>query len=204
MSDAARIDKVFTWLAPCKNEHPNDRRSYISAKAGYTGPIMEIFATPLLVVVGTHAQGSDLENIHNIVDAIKKDYMNYFHGAECMVKNDTDVTQADIDSHSLILIGNPQSNGVWEKLQPQLPVKVTSAMVLYKNDRLTGFQPFQAIVRHPASDDKYVLMIGAGDLRTLGQVTTDELFTAWYDCMLYTPNKIISKLDSLHNTKTAQ
>jgi hypothetical protein len=197
MSQASRLDKVLTWLAPCRNENPDDRRSYFLAKAGYTGPIMEIFATPLIVVEGTRARDAELDNIKSVVQSIKKDYATHFHGAECAVRKDTDITQDDIDNNSLILVGNPKSNSVWEKLQPQLPVKMTPAGVLYGNDRLTSFQPFQAIVWHPSANNKYVLLIGAGDLRTLDQVTTGELFNAWYDCYLYNPGKIISKLDAL-------
>jgi len=192
-----RMDKAFSWLASCKNEKPDDKRSNFLANAGYTGPIMEIFATPLLIVEGTHAQGGDLENIHNVVESLKVDYKKYFRGAQCAVKKDDEVTQDDIDTHSLILVGNPQSNSVWEKLQPKLTVKMTPIAAMYGNDRLTGAQPFQAIVRHPAADGKYILLIGAGDLRSLAQVTTDKLFTAWYDCFLYSPDKIISKLDAL-------
>ena len=282
MPNAARMDTVFSWLAPCKNENPNDKRSNFLAKAGYAGPIMEIFSTPVLVVEGTHAQGVDLENIHKVVESLQKSYTKYFHGsidpdsnmkltdkpvkvkngtsgksgrfakkrqakqsaqpaaatssaiassaaasnadtpsdtpsgaaassasgnkspfrgARCVVKKDDELTQDDIATHSLILVGNPTSNSAWGKLQPQLPVKMTATSVMYGDDRLTGFLPFQAIVRHPTANDKYVLMIGAGDLRTLDQVTTDGLFTAWYDCLLFSPDKIIGKLDDLHNER---
>ena len=201
MPNAARMDMLFSWLAACSNPNPDAKRSNFLTKAGYTGPIMEIFATPLLVVEGTRAQGADSENIHNIIESLQKDYANYFHGAQCAVKKDADVTEEDINTHSLILVGNPQSNSVWEKLQPKLSVKMTPTAVMYGDDRLTGFQPFQAIVWHPDAEGKYILMIGSANLKTLGQVTTNELFTAWYDSRLFSPDKIISKLDSLHDVQ---
>jgi len=201
MPVAARMDMMFSWLDACRNENPNDKRSNFLTKAGYTGPIMEIFATPLLVVEGTRAQGANLENIHNAVESLKKDYAKYFHGAQCAIKKDTDVTEEDINNHSLILVGNPQSNSVWEKLQPNLSVKMTPTAVMYGEDRLTGFQPFQAIMWHPDAEGKYILMIGAANLKTLAQVKTDELFTAWYDCRLFAPDKYISKLDELHDAQ---
>ena len=195
MTDAGRMDMVFSWLAKCRNENPGNRRSGFPSKAGYTGPIKEIFATPILVVEGTQAQGAGLEAIQAVTKSLKLDYMKHFHGAECMVKKDTDVTQKDIDNHSLILIGNPWSNSVWEKLQPQLPVKTISALVMYES------QPFQAIVRHPRAVDKYVLMMGAVDLKNLGQIITASLFTACHDAITFAPIRIISKLDSLNTTK---
>jgi len=201
MTTSERRDMIFSWLAPCQNEKPDDKRSYFLAKAGYTGPIMEIFATPILVVEGTGAQGGELENIKSVMESFKKDYANYFHGAQCAVKKDTEVTQEDIKTHSLVLLGNPKSNSVWEKLQPQLPVKVTPAAVLYENATLTGTQPFQAIVRHPTASDRYVLLIGASDLRTLERIPTGNLFWAWYDAITVSPRKIISKLDSLREAR---
>jgi hypothetical protein len=199
MTMAERMDKVFSWMALCRNDNPGAARAHFMAKAGYTGPISEIFATPFLVVEGTHAQGADLEAMQIATESLRLDYMKYFHGAECAVKKDTDVTQEDINNHSLILIGNPQSNSIWKKLEPQLPVKMTPASVMCGSDRLTGLQPFQAIVRHPAADDKYILMIGARNLGALNRISTAGLFTAWYDATTTSPHKIISKLDSLHN-----
>ena len=201
MTVAARMDMIFSWLAASRNENPDGKRSYFPAKAGYAGPIMEIFATPLIVVEGTRAQGAELEAIQIAMESLRLNYMKHFHNAECVVKKDTEITQADIDNNSLILIGNPQSNSVWEKLQPHIPVKMTSTEVLYKNDKLAGNRPFQAIVRHPNADGKYVLMLGAGDLKTLGRVPTSNLFTAWYDSLTVSPRMTIGKLDSLRDAR---
>jgi len=195
MSQASRMDMVFDWVAQCRNENPDGARSHFSSKAGYIGPIMEIFTTPMIIAVASHAEDNrGQKNVQRVVVSLADDYKRHFHGADCIIKIDDDVTPDDIKNNSLILIGNPQSNSVWEELQPQLPVKVTPSGVLYENERLTGAQPFQAIVRHPAANDKYVLLIGAGDLGNLGQVTTDRLFTAAYDCRLFVPGKIIGKL----------
>jgi hypothetical protein len=85
MTLAERTGAVFSWLAACRNENPDDKRSNFLAKAGYIGPIMEIFATPLLVVEGTRAQGDDAGNIQHIVKSLQKDYAKYFHGSQASV-----------------------------------------------------------------------------------------------------------------------
>jgi len=110
-----RMDMVFDWLASCRNAHPDDIRFNIAAQAGYAGPISEIFTTPILIVKGTHATGRALQDISATSKSIRDAYGMYFHDAECAVKNDVDVTQEDIDNHSLILIGNPQSNHILEQ-----------------------------------------------------------------------------------------
>jgi len=198
--DASRMDKIFSWLAPCRNEHPDDMRSNVAAKSGYTGPISEVFTTPLLIVEGTHAIGNNLKNIQNVAASLKRNYKQRFHGAQCAIKKDVEVTQDDISSHSLILIGNSRSNSVWEKLQTDIPINMTPSKVLYKNATLTGNNAFEAIVRHPYATDKYILMIGAGDLRYLQRVATKSLFTAWYDCIILTsPHVICAKLEDMNH-----
>jgi len=198
---AERMDMAFSWAASCRNEHPDDKRSNIVAKAGYTGPISEIFATPILVVKGTHAPDLDVQAMRKIAESIRSGYAGRFHGAECAAKNDDDVTQDDMRDHSLILIGNPQSNTVWEKLQPRMALQVTPSNVLYKNTTLAVNQLFQAIVRNPDAADKYILMIGAPTMQPLQrEVLTGNLFDAWYDCRLFGSSRaIIGKLNDMNH-----
>jgi len=203
---AERMDMTFDWAASCRNEHPGDKRFNIAAKAGYTGPISEIFTTPILIVRGTHASERDVQAMQKIAESVQNSYAGRFHGAECAVKNDDDVTQNDINNHSLILIGNPQSNSVWEKLQPRLALQVTTSNVLYKTTTLAGNQVFQAIVRNPDVPDKYVLMIGAPTPRLLwGDVLTGNLFDAWYDCRLFGASRaIIGKLEARADARSGK
>jgi len=199
---ASRLDKVFSWIAPCRNERPGDLRSGVAENAGYAGPISEIFTTPILIVRGTHATGRDQQAISSTVNSVRNSYIRRFHGAECAVKNDDAVTQDDIATHSLILIGNSRSNSVWNELQPNLALQMTPAGVLYKNDALTENDAFEAIVRHPSGSDKYILMIGASNLQFLRKISsTSNLFSARYDCLIFSsPRAYIGKLDDTRNT----
>jgi len=203
MTEASRMDKVFAWLAQCRNDNSNGNRSHFMAKAGYIGPILEVFATPTIVVVGSHApDNSDQESIQRTVEALAGSYERYFHGAKCAIRIDDDVTQDDIENHSLILIGNPQSNSVWKKLQSRVPLTVTPEKVLYKNATLTEKHAFQAVVRNPCAADKFVLMIGSSNLQNLRQVVMDDIFRAWYDCIVFAkPRATIGKLE---NARDAQ
>jgi len=205
MPEASRMDMIFSWLAPCRNENPVDERSYISAKAGYAGPIMEIFTTPMIIVEGSHAGDNGREIMHTIAESIRDDYTKHFHGAECIVKKDVDVTDNDIKNHSLILIGNTMYNSVWEKLQPRIPLKISLDQALYKNQMLAKGYMFEAIVRHPDAPGKYILMIGTGDTKYLQPVITDNLFDAWYDCLVFSPSfPIISKLDGRADARSGK
>jgi len=196
MTEASRMDRIFSWLSTCKNNNPNTTRSRYLEKAGYTGPIMEIFTTPVMIVKGTRALEHGQKIMQDIAESIREEYKNHFHGAECAIKADKDVTEDDIKNHSLILIGNPVYNRVWEKLHPRLPLKVVLDKLLYKDKTLVANQMFATIARHPDAPDKYVLLVGTGDTKFLQPVATSSLFNAWYDCYVFDPPyRIISKLD---------
>lgn len=195
------MDLIFSWLAPCRNENPDNTRAYVMTKAGYTGPISEVFATPFIVVEGTGVQARNQQDMRVVVESMQKAYRKCFPSAECVVKKDHDVTQADIQNNSLVLVGNPSSNGIWARLQQHLHINVTSSEVLYENGTLTGSSAFEAVVRHPYSPDRYVLLIGAADLRNLHKIATVHPFYAWYDCIILGfPPKIISKLSTFNST----
>jgi len=76
----------------------------------------------------------------------------------------------------------------------------------YKNNTLTDNNAFEAIVRHPYAPDKYILLVGALDIQSLQKITTTgNLFTAWYDCLVFsTPRTIVGKLDDMQNTTSKQ
>jgi len=152
--------------------------------------------------VGSHAPENLKKNMEYIAGSLKGDYTKYFHGAECAIEKDDDVTEEDIKNNSLILIGNPTVNAVWGKLQPRIPLEVTLDKVLYENKTLAGNSMFEAIVRHPDATNKYILLIGTGDFQKLKPVITDNLFNAWYDCLVFdTPFRIISKLDATRDDR---
>jgi len=204
MTEASRADKVLSWLTECRNDNPNSNLSRFMAKAGYTGPILEIFATPTIIVVGSHATNDhDQEIIQRTVESLAAGYEKWFHGAKCTIKVDDDLTEDNIKNHSLILVGNPRSNSVWKKLEPRIPLVVTSEKVSYKNATITEKHAFQAIVRNPDAVDKYVLMIGAADLQNLRHAAMEDIFRAWYDCIVFsTPRKTIGKLDGLPDAQS--
>jgi len=199
MSDIERMDMLFSWLAPCRNMNPGDTRSHFLEQCGYQGPIMEIFTTPVIIVEGSRALDVDKNIMHAIAESIRNDYKTYFHGAECIVKKDENVTQDDIKNNSLVLIGNSVYNSVWERLRPSIPLKISLNQVLYKNQAIAKGYMFEAVTRHPDAPGKYILMIGTGDVKYLQSVITSNLFNAWYDCLVFsTPFKIIGKLDDIN------
>jgi hypothetical protein len=90
------------------------------------GPIDDAFATPFLCVRGTGTPWN--HSVGAWADASLRrfayEFARYMRG-ELPVKNDTDVTEADVRTKHLILFGDPGSNPWIAKALPRLPLTWT-------------------------------------------------------------------------------
>ena len=93
---------------------------------GLQGPIDDAFATPFLCVRGTGQPWNPEVNDWAAASLRRFQYewARYMRG-ELPVKNDTDVTEADVHDKHLILFGDPGSNSWIAKALPKLPVTWT-------------------------------------------------------------------------------
>lgn len=93
---------------------------------GVQGPIDDAFASPFLCVRGTGTPWNPA--VGAWADASLRrfgyEWARYMRG-ELPVKNDTDVTEADVRTKHLILFGDPGSNPWIAKALPKLPVSWT-------------------------------------------------------------------------------
>ncbi len=95
-------------------------------RPGLQGPIDDAFARPFLCVRGTgKAWNADVAawadaNLKRFADEWRRHYRGYLP-----VKDDTEVTDSDIQQCNLILFGDPGSNTWISKVLPELPVQWT-------------------------------------------------------------------------------
>jgi hypothetical protein len=181
-----RMDIVFRWILPCVNDYPDNRAAGFAAKAGYTGPISEIFATPFIMVEGTQGTEQERKNIQALIRHLEESYTRYFHGAACVVKKDHQVTLQDIGNYSLILTGNERCNSTWKYLKAKLPLIYSDGRLYHENKLLGEGSAYYGIVCHPQRNDRHVLLIGAEDTTQLTMARRVSPFRAWYDCCLLT------------------
>jgi hypothetical protein len=110
-----------------------------------TGPIDAAFMRPFLCLRGTGKAWNSA--VQRYADADLKRFQaewdKHFRG-ELFVKDDTDVTTADMLSHDLILFGDPGSNGLIGHVLDRLPLQWTKEQV-----RLAG-QSYSAADHLPA------------------------------------------------------
>lgn len=95
-------------------------------RPGLQGPIDDAFSVPFLCVRGTGKPWNSDVNAWASASLRRFEYewARYMRG-DLPVKNDTDVTEADVRDKHLILFGDPGSNSWIAKALPHLPVNWT-------------------------------------------------------------------------------
>jgi hypothetical protein len=90
---------------------------------GLQGPIDDAFLESFLCVRPTGQTTNDMVGRYaqEVLDNFSNDFAKFFRG-QIRIKNDTEVTAADISQHHLILFGEPKSNQVMERTIGQLPL----------------------------------------------------------------------------------
>jgi hypothetical protein len=91
---------------------------------GLQGPIDDAFFESFLCVRPTGQAANDLAGRYaqETLDAFIDDFGKYFRG-QVRLKNDTEVTAADMAEHHLILFGDAQSNQVLQRVMDRLPLR---------------------------------------------------------------------------------
>ena len=95
-------------------------------RPGLQGPIDDAFCTPFLCVRGTGKPWNSEVNAWALASLRRFEYewARYMRG-DLPVRNDTDVTEADVRDKHLILFGDPGSNSWIARASPDLPVNWT-------------------------------------------------------------------------------
>lgn len=105
---------------------PRSQITLTGKRPGLQGPIDDAFATPFLCVRGTGKPWNAEVNAWAVASLKRFEYewARYMRG-DLPVKNDTEVTEADVRDKHLILFGDPGSNAWIAKALPKLPVSWT-------------------------------------------------------------------------------
>ena len=91
---------------------------------GLQGPIDDAFMESFLCVRPTLTTANDLVGRYaqETLDRFASDFAKYFRG-QIRVKDDTDVTPADMSENHLIVFGDPQSNQILNRIIGRLPIR---------------------------------------------------------------------------------
>ena len=124
------------------------------------GPIDDAFLDPFLLVRPTGVAWNAAVNAQALRTMARFDRLwgKYFRGHP-FVKDDHDVTAADIATYHLVLFGDPGSNSVMAKLAGKLPVKWTKQTVTLGGKSYDAAANFPALIYpNPLNPKKYVVL----------------------------------------------
>lgn len=129
-------------------------------KPGLQGPIDDAFLDSFLFVKGTGkcahekvAKWVDAESQH-AADHWRKQFRGH-----ARTKNDTELTDADIAAHNLILWGDPASNSVLAKIADKLPIKWGAKEITVGDKTYTADKHAPVLIYpNPLNPSKYVVL----------------------------------------------
>lgn len=140
--------------------------SFVGKKrAGVSGPLDDIDRHARVIVYGTQDPEQTEEN-----RMVAEHFASFdTFAARYPVKSDAEITEAEINASSVVLIGNTKSNRWTALFEPSLPVKFEPAAITFRGKRYEGTDVGVSFIHpHPRNEREYVVVhAGAGVAGTL-------------------------------------
>lgn len=132
----------------------------LAKKHGLQGPIDHAFMDSFLMVRPTGKPLNDA--VGRWVSAELSEalfhWQRFFRGAP-RVKDDREVTEADIKNHHLVLWGDPMSNAVYAKLADRLPIRWTQERISVGEKTYDASQHVPVLVYpNPLNPNRYIVI----------------------------------------------
>jgi pimeloyl-ACP methyl ester carboxylesterase len=126
------------------------------------GPISDFQNTPFMIVIGTLSNDSLMKKlIKQKADVITNDW-KAAQKYELRVKNDVDVTDADMKSYSLFLLGGPEENAVSKRVFERIPVQMKLGEILIDGRSFNSKDAvLNAIYPSPFNHQRYVDIVAS-------------------------------------------
>jgi predicted peptidase len=157
------------------------------------GPINHMYSSKFIVVYGVSGTRKENEINRREAESFAREWYKRFF-TKVSVKSDAEVTDADIATAHLLLIGVPASNRLIKKILPSLPFSLTSnGLIVGKHTFRSSDAGIRAIYPNPLQSGKYVSVFTG--------VTSDAIqhsierfgIDGWYDIMVYDERTIEDK-----------
>jgi predicted esterase len=177
-------DTAFSFLA-------SKRCASVEEQVAPPAPmsISDAFTAPFLVVVASDARKAG--------DAFLKSWKQRFF-TDCPWKLDVDVTEEDVRTRNLILIGTPSGSALLDRVVQQLPLT-----------RTAGAYSLQAVFANPMNPARRVVVAGDPDCVACPSDALQLVLKGWYQYALWSYDDKSAKLaeigwlDSAGNKKAA-
>lgn len=124
-------------------------------RAGVSGPLDDMDRHARVIVYGTQDPAQTEEN-----RMVAEHFASFdTFAARYPVKSDVEMTDAEIDSKSLVLIGNSKSNRVTASFEASLPVRFEASAMTFRGKRYPGTDVGVSFIHpHPRNAQEYVVV----------------------------------------------
>jgi poly(3-hydroxybutyrate) depolymerase len=152
-----------------------DTAGYVSdgirKRPGLAGPIDDAYFEPLLFVYSDD-DAAEERLTRRLAHTLRKPSRGVT--VEWPVKRASEVTAADIETRSLVIIGTPSHNSLLRRIGASLPIRVEGDTIAVGDERFGGSAPAAAFIYpNPINPDRYVVVYTATSLE--GLFYTDHL-----------------------------
>jgi hypothetical protein len=191
------ITREFTWLSAQRN-HRGVMDTSPSWK--YDGPIASVLADSFVVVEGTGGNEAQRLAIVNLSKRFQSAWEKTNFGA-CRVVLDTDLREEAEETMNMVLIGNEETNLVWKRLSPQLPITMQSDHIKIDTSQWDGKAlSIQTWFRHPRFPNRKILLMGGSDLPNIDFGTFELDLDGWFSTAIWShENGRVSLIDVRYN-----
>lgn len=151
------------------------------------GPLAHVFGQRFILVKGTSGSVAETGMIGAMADSIDSYwYKRYF--THCQIKKDSEVSDNDIATSHLVLLGSPKSNRVFERLANRIPLTVAPTAVKIRDTEVAGESLcYYMVYPNPLNPSRYVAVIGYNNPQFIALGAEESGFFydvsnyGWYD-----------------------
>lgn len=177
-SRKAVVQRQLTWLARQKRTNATMPKATIAHEQG---PLNRALAERFVVVRGTIGMAQEHAASERWCREFQEAWLRT-NFVPCRVIDDTQLAPGEETESNLVLIGNPQTNAVWKRLEAQLPVALANDEASINGHKWKGGDlSIQTWVFHPEHPDRKIVFIGAHDLSICSVGTMELALDGWFD-----------------------
>ncbi len=167
------------------NGNVDDRPIRQEKTSTIEGPINHMYSSKFIVVYGVSGTRKENEINRREAESFAREWYKRFF-TKVSVKSDAEVTDADIATAHLLLIGVPASNRLIKKILPSLPFSLTSnGLIVGKRTFRSSDAGIRAIYPNPMQPGKYVTVFTGVTSEAIQHSIERFGIEGWYDIMVY-------------------
>lgn len=165
------------------------------------GPFCHLFLNPFIIVKGTIGTRKESALIDSIAITLNNKWKEEYYSS-CRIKADTAISQDEIMSFNLLLLGNEHSNSIIKKHKEVLPLEVSNSYITISDHRFEGkYLNYYLIYPNPENKGGYIGILGSNNTESFRLASEESSYSeckaisnfGWYDYRIWDNRKMTEK-----------